>query len=62
MERVTAKQTLDRLSGVKDTYERHEVLCAMIEYAIIAIQNHQKNIMEILDPKKTEDETEFDNH
>jgi hypothetical protein len=48
MKEEKATEVLDRLWGVKETYERYEVLNAMIEYAVMKLEiAHEKN-MEII--------------
>jgi len=45
---VTEKEVLIRLWGDKESYEKYEVLNAMIEYAVMKLEiAHQKN-MEII--------------
>jgi hypothetical protein len=45
MKDETAKEVLFRLWGDKDTYEKYEVLNAMIEYSVMKLDvAHEKNI------------------
>ena len=54
MKEETAKEVLFRLWGDKDTYEKYEVLNAMIEYAVMKLEiAHEKNIEIIKETFKT---------
>ena len=45
MKEETAKEVLFRLWGDKKTYEKYEVLNAMIEYAVMKLDiAHERNI------------------
>jgi hypothetical protein len=45
MKEETAKEVLIRLWGDKESYEKYEVLNAMIEYAVMKLEiAHEKNI------------------
>lgn len=48
MKDETAKEVLIRLYGEKETYGYHQVLDAMVEYAIIKLEENHKTVMEIL--------------
>lgn len=48
MKDETAKEVLIRLSGDKDTYEKYEVLGAMIEYAVMKLEIAHESHMKII--------------